>query len=214
MAEPDWYRAPTWTAAACDTFEQQLRRARPHKRPQYLRIQAVTLPQSGDSHDRQAAGGLLHRLLDQYPGHLRCRSLTSCSGRRTGSTAILPWPSITFAAASRPCRPVGAGRRDWRTFPSELLVERGDPARLGEAAALLDAAGLPARLVFHAQVFRYYLVRARLADRVGDPRRRQYAQRALEVAAIKTPQLPRHPNVGLVHTSAAVLAELWQIAKA
>ena len=79
---------------------------------------------------------------------------------------------------------------------------------------MLDAADLPARLGFYAQVFRFYLVRARLADRVGDHRRREYAQHALQVAAITAPQLPRHPNVGLVHASAAVLTELRQIAKA
>jgi hypothetical protein len=215
VAEPDWYRAPTWTGAARDTFEQRLRRARPHKRPQYLRVQAVTLLQSGDSHDRQAAIDLLHQLLDQYPENFEvpfAHELLAQAYWADGDLALAEYQLRCCLATSPANRSGTTGLADLAL--AELLVERGDSARFGEAAALLDAADLPARLVFHAQVFRYYLIRARLADRVGDPRRREYAQRALQVAAITTPQFPRHPDVGLVHTSAAVLAELREITKA
>jgi hypothetical protein len=95
---------------------------------------------------------------------------------------------------------------------AELLVERGTPDGLQEAAALLDAADLPARLAFHTHVFRYYLAWARLADRIGDDRRRGDAERALWIAAITEPQLPRHPDVGLVNADGAILAELQRLA--
>jgi tetratricopeptide (TPR) repeat protein len=216
VVERDWFRAPTWTTEASDSFEQRLRRARAGNRPQYLRVQAVTLleSESADAHDRQAAIALLHRLLDQYPDnwqvstahellgeayrasgdldraeqHLRCCLETSPSDR-SGTTGL---PDLTLA---------------------ELLVERGTPAGLGEAAALLDAADLSERLAFHTHVFRFYLARARLAHRVGDDRQRDYAARALGVAAIADPQLPRHPDVGLVRADAATLAELQRLAR-
>jgi hypothetical protein len=215
VAEPDWYRAPTWAAAAGDTFEQRLRLARPYNRPQYLRIQAVTLLESGDPHDRQAAIALLHRLLDQYPEHFEvpfAHELLAQAYRAEGDLALAEHHLRHCMATWPPSRSGTTGLADLTL--AELLVEGGDPAGFREAAALLDASELASHLVFHAQVFRYYLVRARLADRVGDPRRRAYAQHALQVAAITTPQFPRHPDVGLVHTSAAVLAELREIAKA
>jgi hypothetical protein len=86
--------------------------------------------------------------LDRAEQHLR-RCLTT-SPDRSGTTGL---PDLTLA---------------------ELLVERGTPAGLQEAAALLDAADL--------------------------------------TRAITTPQLPRHPDVGLVHADATILAELRRLA--
>jgi cytochrome c-type biogenesis protein CcmH/NrfG len=215
VAEPDWYRAPTWNAAASDTFEQRLRRARAGNRPQYLRIQAVTLLESADPNDRQAAIALLHRLLDQYPENFEvpfAHELLAEAYRADGDLDRAE-QHLRRCLATAPANRSGTSHLADLTL-AEVLVERDDPARLAEATALLAAADLPARLVFHAQAFRYYLVRARLADRVGDPRRQEYAQHALQVAAITTPQLPRHPTVGLVHADAAVLAELRQLATA
>ena len=215
VVERDWFRAPTWTTEDRDTFEQRLRRARESNRPQYLRVQAVTLldSESADARDRQAAITLLHRLLDQYPDnwqvpvahellgkaywadrdldraeqHLR-RCLVTSPPDRSGTTGV---PDLTLA---------------------ELLVERGTRADLVEAAALLDAADLIKRLAFHSRVFRFYLVRARLAARIGDDRQGDYAEHALRVAMITEPQLPRHPDVGLVRADPAVLAELQRMA--
>lgn len=99
VVERDWFRAPTWTTEARDTFEQRLRRARASNRPQYLRVQAVTLSESADAHDRQAAIVLLHRLLDQYPDNWQVPTAHELLARPSGPTATLTAPSSIYAAA-------------------------------------------------------------------------------------------------------------------
>jgi tetratricopeptide (TPR) repeat protein len=214
VVERDWFRAPTWTTEARDTFEQRLRRARASNRPQYLRVQAVTLLESpsADAHDHQAAIVLLHRLLDQYPDNWQVPTAHELLGEAYWANGDLDRAEqhLRRCLATSPDRSGTTGVPDLTL--AELLVERGTPAGLQEAAALLDAADLTKRLDFHTHVFRFYLAQARLAHRIGDDRQGDYAARALRVAAITTPQLPRHPDVGLVRADAAILAELQRLA--
>jgi hypothetical protein len=46
MAE-DWFRTPGWDDGAREDFERRLARARPHNRPQYLKIRALALREAG-----------------------------------------------------------------------------------------------------------------------------------------------------------------------
>lgn len=63
----DWYRRKTWTKTDEEEYFVKLGRARKDSRPQYLRIQAIELIQTGDEHLLQVAERLLHRLLTDYP---------------------------------------------------------------------------------------------------------------------------------------------------
>lgn len=64
MAPTEWFRTSDWDDDARAEFEKRLGRARDHNRPQYLRIKALALRDAGD---KQAAGSLLRRVLDEYP---------------------------------------------------------------------------------------------------------------------------------------------------
>jgi hypothetical protein len=59
----EWFRQPDWDADARAEFESRLSRARPHNRPQHLRIKALALRDAGD---RGSAVELLERLLGSY----------------------------------------------------------------------------------------------------------------------------------------------------
>jgi hypothetical protein len=62
-------------------------------------------------------------------------------------------------------------------------------------------------------LFRWHLVRIRLAEALGDRETiRRAARTALELVG-RGPQLPRHPDVGLVRTDKATLKRLRKLAK-
>ena len=68
--QDDWFRRTSWTDSDQQDFEQRLARARLHKRPQYLRIQAVSLVQTGEPDLIQAAQSLIDRFLREYADDL------------------------------------------------------------------------------------------------------------------------------------------------
>jgi hypothetical protein len=111
---------------------------------------------------------MLHRLLDRYPEDFWvpfAHELLAEAYRANGDFALAEHHLRRCLATMPASRSGTTGLADGTL--AEVLVEGGDRARFGEAAALLDASDLASHLVFHAQMFRYYLVRARLVDRVG-----------------------------------------------
>lgn len=58
-----WFRSSDWSASAQRDFEARLKRARPHKRAQYLRIKALALRQANEIDD---AADLLRRITSEY----------------------------------------------------------------------------------------------------------------------------------------------------
>lgn len=92
---------------------------------------------------------------------------------------------------------------------AEVLVQMDDDAAWREAEHLLGQ--VQERL--RTDHFRYQVARARLAHKKGDPKvARSAAVEALRLAAIKDPPLPRHPDIGLVKSSASTLSELHRLA--
>ncbi len=63
----EWYRCESWTKAEEEHFFAKLGRARKDGRPQYLRIQAVHLIDSGDLRLLDVAETLLNKILTEYP---------------------------------------------------------------------------------------------------------------------------------------------------
>ena len=63
----DWYRQKTWSKDIQDFFFQKLGRARKDSRPEYLKIQAIELVDTGNHHLFPAAETLLNKLLIDYP---------------------------------------------------------------------------------------------------------------------------------------------------
>ncbi|MDU1903312.1 MAG: hypothetical protein E6772_00905 [Dysgonomonas sp.] len=63
----DWYRKKTWTKEDEEYFYQKLKRAREYGRPQYLRIQAITLIDTHENDLLDVAEILLNKILEDYP---------------------------------------------------------------------------------------------------------------------------------------------------
>lgn len=72
----DWYRKTTWTENDQNIFFEKLNRARIHSRPQYLRIQALTLISTTNQELINEAEILLNKILDEYPEEKFEKSLT------------------------------------------------------------------------------------------------------------------------------------------
>lgn len=72
----DWYRNMTWAKENEEYFFQKLRRAKEYNRPQYLRIQAITLLRTQESNLLEVAEILLNKILTDYPENKNERSST------------------------------------------------------------------------------------------------------------------------------------------
>ena len=95
---------------------------------------------------------------------------------------------------------------------AEVLIASGRTDALDEVQSLLDAvAARP--FLFKIHKFRFCRAHALLAARCGRPDvAREYAKHALEIAADQSPDLPRHPTVGLVCIREEKLRELRKLA--
>ena len=95
---------------------------------------------------------------------------------------------------------------------AELLLDKGDPDARDQALALLDSwMGRP-RMKFDNQLFRWHLNLIRIAEAAGERETvRRAANSALTLAG-RGPQLPRHPDVGLVRADEAILERLRALA--
>jgi hypothetical protein len=71
----DWYRKNSWTEEDETEFFSKLKKSREHSRPQYLRIQAVTLYETNDTELLDAASTLLQKYFDEYPDDKMERSI-------------------------------------------------------------------------------------------------------------------------------------------
>ena len=64
LSADDWFRSSDWDDPARELFEEKLSRARSWNAPQYLRIQGLTLLESGNV---EPGRQLLLRLITEYP---------------------------------------------------------------------------------------------------------------------------------------------------
>jgi predicted Zn-dependent protease len=206
----DWFRSPEWDEPARTAFEARLARARPRNRPQYLRIKGLVLRSGGH---QDAARELLERAAAHPDAYF--------------FETVAAWESLADMAVERGDRataeqlyrrilteqPTGSGTTGSVEISlAELLLDRGDPAARDEALALLDSwIGRP-KLKFDSQLFRWHLALIRTAEATGDRDTvRRAANTALTLAG-RGPRLPRHPDVGLVHTDEATLERLQALA--
>lgn len=63
----DWYRRKTWTDEDQRDYFERLNLAKKHNRPQYLRIQAIELLETGEKENLEAAEKLLKKQLSEFP---------------------------------------------------------------------------------------------------------------------------------------------------
>jgi tetratricopeptide (TPR) repeat protein len=66
----DWFRKITWTKEDEKDFFSRLNKARGNKKPQYLRIQAITLYETRNHKYFNVAINLLNKILNEYPDNI------------------------------------------------------------------------------------------------------------------------------------------------
>lgn len=210
MAE-EWFRSPAWDDAARADFETRLARARPANRQQYLRIKGVSLRAAGEL---QGAGQLLERAAEYPDGHL--------------FMTVAAWETLADMAAERGDRSTAERlyRRILTEQPSlsgttgtveislaEVLLDGGGTDRRDEALTLLNSWLERDQIKWASQLFRWHLDLIRIAEATGNTQTvRRTANTALSLTE-QGPQLPNHPDIGLVKTDTATLKRLRKLAK-
>lgn len=207
----EWFRRSSWTPADQAEFNAKLVRARPHKRSQYLRIQALHLAEAGCNHE---ALTLLDRVIAEYPDPLQ---LTQAHQQRGDCLLALGSPDAALDA-------YWAAIEVQRAFPNvrtsapldyAFTVARLERRELfGRALSVLDElAGEDGGIVFQIEQFLESTARALIADAQAQPEASGWAKRALEAAAATHSGIARHPSVGLVaHVASPVLERLHRVA--
>ena len=114
----DWFRSPVWDEQIEAAFERRLRRARPHNRAQYLRIQATHLLSSPDPPVREAGRGLLWRVITEFPDDTEAKTAMEQLGGSLADEGRLGEAEHALretATPDAPRRPPACWRRSGRT---------------------------------------------------------------------------------------------------
>lgn len=181
-------------------FEVRLARARRASRPQYLRIQGVTLDQSAHAGDREVARDLYRRVLDDYPEDQECKYTAECLGTsllRDGRPLdALRW--LLDAMRRIELSPIGDSGTSG-TVPmlvaEAMLAARDDATVDADVAEWLTRAEPVTDSPFPSTRYEFLLLSARVAHRRGDEGAADLARQALAVVEEPDP-FRRHPGVG------------------
>jgi len=96
---------------------------------------------------------------------------------------------------------------------AELLIDKGDPASMEEAHALLNSFLERGTSQFPSVLFRWHLALIRIAQATGEKETaRRAARTALDLAG-RGPVFSRHKTVGVVHADDHTLKRLRKLAK-
>ena len=196
-------------------FEARLARARAHNQPQYLRIKGSALIQADDPAAQAVGLDLLQRVLAEDTDSVIdipiAHDVLGDYYRRRGELdrAIDEYEAAIATATRGEVRSGGTGIEELDI--AEVLIQRGAPGDYEAAERLLRSDQLVSQRHFNRTIFRIHVARARLDAKLGrDPR--DAANRALATASIADPQLPRHPDVGLVDADDETLSEMRVLA--
>ena len=207
----EWFRSPAWDDAARQDFEARLKRSRPYNRPQYLRIKGLSL---------RAAGRLdgARELLERSAVAPGVRWFESAAAWE--ALADMDMESGDLISAELLYRriltqqPSGGGSTGTVEISlAEVLLASNRTQGNDEILALLNTWIERPGLKFDNQLFRWHLDLIRLAERIGDGETVQRAARTALNLADRGPQLPRHPDVGLVNADRATLRRLRKLSK-
>jgi tetratricopeptide (TPR) repeat protein len=208
--DDDWFRSPTWQPNDQAEFERRLARARPANRPQYLRIKALALRDAGNV---DAARDLFARVASETAAPASEVAFAhEALGDLHRAAGGLRQAGAEYRLALEVAPTLSGTSGEVQLSLGEVLLETDAAGGAAEVAALLDAAREHVR--FNSTAFRWNVLRARLAQTLGD----REAQRIAATAALDLvgaqPQFSRHPTVGLVEASAETLALLQRLTNA
>ena len=206
VASLDWFRSSDWDDAAEADFEARLRRARAHNKPQYIKIKALALLESGRI---ESAEELLHRVLDQYPDALDAAYCAERLGdhAQARGDALAAEDFYRRALALRP--DLNATTGEVHIGLAETLIAQ---TRFEEAIEALEYQPV-ARLGLAHGLCRWNAALAEAALGLGEAQvAADAASRALEL--VEAPdQFARHPGVGRAVLTENQAARLRVIAR-
>ena len=207
----DWYRRTDWSPEAQSEFERRLARARAESRPQYLRIQAVSLWEAGVH--PEAANALLRRVLDDYDDDFDKPLATELLGRIAASAGRLDEAEHWYRALLSKWPSLERTTEGAEVGLADVLSRRGTAAADQEALRLLDSFLERDAMQWKNLMFLWHLTRLRIAERRGESEVSvMNARAALELAG-SDPQFPRHPGVGVVTSDDLTLQRLRRLAQ-
>lgn len=209
MADRKWAHDPAFDDESMEEFERRLGRARTENRAGYLRVKGARLLEHDEDAATRTAIELLTRVVTEYDDFIEVpwsHELLGDAYRRLGDLGA-------SECHLRLCIETADERRNGTTGVTELslaevLLEQG---RVEEAGSVL-AAQDPRQLAWNSQIFRYAVACARYEGRTGGSPG-PWARKALEVAAVEEPQLPRLSDLGMVKASRSTLKEMRRLAR-
>ena len=190
-------------------FEARLARASADRRPQYLRVQAVTLWEAGNA---EAATGLLRRVLDDFDDDFEAPVVTELLGEVAAAQGdsdeaenryrdvLTRWPDLD--------RTTGAAE----VFLADVLSRRGTETADDEALDLLDRFLGREDMPWNNVLFLWHLVQLRIAERRGDEAAIATSAQSAIALTDSGPQVPHHPDLGRAETDEVTLQRLRRLA--
>ncbi|WP_199119245.1 hypothetical protein [Pedobacter sp. ASV28] len=208
MREKEWFRGDDWDVETQMLFESKLKRSRdPYNKAQYLRIKASYLLDSKDQ-DKQIEGcKLMGRVISEYPNEI---SHVMFAYEQLGDYYFTEKKYIESELNYR--QSVSFYRKNGRGGSSgigdiklaETIVKTEQSSKFSEMYSLLvdEFKENGGSLSLNDDIFRYYSVLAKISIKLNkNEAAKEYAQKALELALIKEPQLDNHPKLGVVKIS-------------
>ncbi len=200
MSTKDWFRHTSWTAAEQQDFFARLARARKHKKPQYLYIQAACLLGTHQRRNVQAALDLLDLCLAEYaPDATELEELHHTRGgcfEQLGQTdAAIDAYRLALQARQQDPQGHSLAPLDF----AYLIVRAQRTGLYAEAMGALTQYVDEVILLFPDTQYRYCAACAIIAQETGETERaREFAAKALEAASKTNSGLIYHPDVGVV----------------
>ena len=218
MNRHDWFRNKTWSDDIAAAFEARLKRSRSRfAKAQALRFQGEDLIRSGDPKMQKIGEELVQRVISDYP------DVTMQVTMAHETLGDYYYGIEDYFAAEKSYRMVpqvmdknGNGTTEiWPAKLASAIFFSGQHDKYVEAKQMVKLLLHQDRQpLFNSSLFQCFLILARLSKALGgEQEARIYAEKALTLASIKTPQFQRHPTIGIVQTDKKILRELRDLAK-
>jgi tetratricopeptide (TPR) repeat protein len=218
VSRHDWFRNKTWNDEIAASFEARLKRSRSRfAEAQALRFQGEDLIRSGDPKTQRIGVELVQRVISDYPDVTMQITMAHetlgdyYSGIKDYSAAEKSYLMVPQVMDKN-----GNGTTEiWPAKLASAIFFSGQHDKYTEAKQMVEQLFRQDREpLFNSSRFQCFLILARLSKALGGAQEaRIYAEKALTLAGIKTPQFPRHPNIGIVQTDEKVLRELRELAQ-
>ncbi len=197
MSKTDWYRRETWTSDDRREFFSRHKRAHEHNKPQYLRIQAWHLEQTGKPELINAALELLNLMIEKYPSPIQ---LASAHHQRATCLEAIRRHDEAIEAY----RDAMQAQREFPNVKTNAALDFGMFAVRHRHAMLYDEVLATLEefiedLRFPYEQYQFNAILAMIASHDGDNlEAKRCARRAMAAYARKDSGLRYHPRVGLV----------------